>query len=404
MVQSDPEHQARLPSERARRRRGGRLVLGAVVCTVALVAIFVTLVSAGTGSARPNGPTGHPRGVHPGRTKTSLTRMAVVALPDPDAPPPNPNPAVPGVVVESGEDESDPVLDVDSGRYFLYTSGVPGVRWVNVPVSWSTQFGSWSAVIDALPTLPSWVAPGFTWAPDVHQFGNTYVLYFTAMVRGTSPGMECIGDATSALPSGPFTPLPNPFICQSNLGGSIDPRVFVAPNGTDYMLWKSDQNIGGANTPTQMWSQPLAADGLRLVGQPALLLHPDEPWEGTIVEAPDMVEVHGAYWLIYSGNWFNGPHYAIGAARCAGPLGPCLDLPDNPLLGSNLQGQGPGEASVFADSAGVWMLYSPWQSEAPNPDIPPRPVVITRLGFAPSGPYLAAGGPPPALNILPRPF
>ena len=117
-----------------------------------------------------------------------------------------------------------------------------------------------------------------------------------------------------------------------------------------------------------------------------------------------MVEVHGAFWLIYSGNWFNRPDYAIGAARCASPLGPCLDLPHNPLLGSNLQGHGPGEASLFADSAGVWMLYSPWQSQAPHPDIPPRPVVITRLGFGPSGPYLAAGGPPPSLGVLPRPF
>jgi hypothetical protein len=147
-----------------------------------------------------------------------------------------------------------------------------------------------------------------------------------------------------------------------------------------------------------MWSQPLAAGGLGLTGRPAELMGPDKGWQGTIVEAPDMVEVAGAYWVFYSGNWFNQPAYAIGAARCSGPAGPCADTSALPLLGSNLQGAGPGEASVFRDPAGVWMLYSPWRSLAPKPDVPPRPVYVTRLGFASSGPYLAAGGPPPGLG------
>jgi hypothetical protein len=46
------------------------------------------------------------------------------------------------------------------------------------------------------------------------------------------------------------------------------------------------------------------------------------------------------------------------------------------------------------------MLYSPWRSLTPKPDIPARPVFIIRLGFLPSGPYLAAGGPPGALDVL----
>ena len=248
--------------------------------------------------------------------------------------------------------------------------------------------------------LPPWVGAGFTWAPDVHRFATGYVLYFTALVRGSHPAMECIGDAVGTSPTGPFRPSPQPFICQPTLGGDIDPRVIVGLDGSPYMLWKSDQNIGGATTPTQMWSAPLSADGRTLTGRPALLLTPDEPWEGTIVEAPDMVAVDGTFWLVYSGNWFNGPNYAIGAARCAGPQGPCADLGQNPLLGSNAQGSGPGEPSLFADSDGVWMLYSPWRSLAPRPDIPPRPVEITRIGFTAAGPYLAAGGPPPPLDPL----
>jgi hypothetical protein len=319
-------------------------------------------------------------------------------IPAVDRPPPDPDPSSPGTVVPSGEDQSDPFLTVFDGRYFLYTSGVPGLPPVNVPVATATDMATWSRVTDALPVLPRWAVPGYTWAPDVDRFGSGYVLYFTAMEVGTRPARECIGDATGTDPWGPFTAATRPFICQGPLGGSIDPRVFTGAGGRRWLLWKSDQNIGGSSRPTQMWSQALTADGLGLVGRAVAILQPDEPWQGSIVEAPDLVEVGGAYWVVYSGNWFNQPAYAIGAARCRGPQGPCADVSPVPLLASNAQGQGPGEASVLADRSGVWLLYSPVRSHVAVPVYPPRPVFVTRLGFTPDRVYLAAGGPPPDLD------
>jgi hypothetical protein len=371
------------------RPRRRRLVAVAAVTAVAAVVVVAT-VHAGAAPAHA------PRGSNPGDPPAAAPSGLTAA----DRPPPDAHPAAPGSRVGSGQDQSDPFLLLAEGRYFLYTSGAPGVPAINVPVASATDFGAWSPVTDALPSLPRWAVPGFTWAPDVQQFGSTYVLYFTAMVVWTRPAMECIGDATGPAPDGPFTPTRAPFICQVGLGGSIDPRVFTDADGTRWMLWKSDQNIAGASTPTQMWSQELTADGLGLTGQAFEIMGPDEPWQGSIVEAPDMVEVAGNYWDFYSGNWFNQPAYAIGAARCAGPEGPCSDSSPLPLLGSNQQGQGPGEESVFEDSSGIWMLYSPWRSQAPHPDFPLRPVFVTRVGFTSAGPYLAAGGPPPSLEAL----
>jgi len=375
----------------------------ALVAAVGLVAALTTAGTVHTGTVRTGA-------VNTGAVHTTVHALAARAGSRPatapsgiapaDRPPVTADPGAPGLVVPSGQDQSDPVLTVFEGRYFLYTSGIPGSPPVNVPVASATDFGDWSPVGDALPALPHWAVPGYTWAPDVHRFGSAYVLYFTAMVVGSKPAMECIGAATGTAPDGPFTPASAPFICQIDQGGSIDPRVFTDADGTNWMLWKSDQNIGGATTPTKMWSQRLSGDGLGLVGQPAFLMGPDELWQGTIVEAPDMVEVDGNYWVFYSGNWFDQPAYAIGAARCQSPMGPCSDPSPWPLLASNDQGRGPGEASVFADSSGVWMLYSPWRSQAPHPDYPLRPVVITRIGFTPTSTYLAAGGPPPSLDVL----
>jgi hypothetical protein len=394
----------------ARFHRPTTVVIAITAAAVVIAAVALLIGGGGhtatfSRTATPSARTARPstrlntRRVDPSTT-SNLSAFASTAPAGVDAPPPDRDPSGPGQEVEGGADQSDPFLLLDGTRYFLYTSGIPGPPTVNVPVTSATRFGSWGPVTDALPDLPPWVAAGFTWAPDVQRFGTTYVLYFTALVRNSHPAMECIGDAVGTSASGPFRPLRQPFICQPTLGGDIDPRVIVSPDGVPFMLWKSDQNIGGSNTPTQMWSQHLAGDGLTLTGRPALLLMPDQPWEATIVEAPDMVEVGDAYWLVFSGNWYNGPNYAIGAARCDSPQGPCVDLGQNPLLGSNAQGSGPGEPSLFADSAGVWMLYSPWHSLAPHPDFP-RPVDITRLGFDAAGPYLAAGGPPPPLYPLP---
>jgi Glycosyl hydrolases family 43 len=372
-----------------------RLIAWSAVVAVALIVLVGAV--AGTSSARASSR-------HADGSSNGGPGAPVPLLTDTAAPPPNPVALAPGVDIGAGLDESDPFLTVADGRYVLITSGGTKADPVNIPLTTSTDFVHWTTPVDALPVLPPWAEHGFTWAPDLHRFGTTYALYFTALIAGSTPPTECIGSAFSPSPTGPFNASPSPFICQVDQGGSIDPRVFVDSDGTPWMLWKSDQNIGGSNTPTIMWSQELSSDGTQLLGSPSILMSPDRPWQGTIVEAPDMVKVGGAYWVIYSANWYNSPAYAIGAARCAGPAGPCADVGPGPLLASNLQGAGPGEASVFHDPAGIWLLYSPRRSLAPKPDIPPRPVYITRLGFTSDGPYLAAGPLPSAADLLTFPI
>jgi beta-xylosidase len=292
-------------------------------------------------------------------------------------------------MITSGQDRPDPFMVVQGGRHYLFTS--QGTEPDNVPVESATRIGHWGPLTDALPVLPAWAAWGYTWAPDVHRFGRSYMLYFTALLKGTvNPKIQCIGDAVGTRLTGPYTPAPAPIICQQAQGGSIDPRTFVDGNGTPYMTWKSDENsdVNGTSL-TSIYSQSLSADGRHLLGQPTRIFGPDQPWQGRIIEAQDLIEVHGAYYMFYSANWFNQPYYAIGVARCQGPLGPCADTSPTPFLASNGQGQGPGEPSVFADSKGIWLLYTPFYF-IPGTSFE-RPVALARLGFGPTGPYL---GPP----------
>jgi len=379
------------PTRHRSPRRKVAVVLGALVAVVVLV---LTVQPWNGAQATPSHPaSSHPAGA--GAAPQHPSSLAYTAAPS-TQPPPTVDPSAPGQLVASGENRSDPFLLHTAGRYYLYTSGTTSIPFLNVPVASTTDFVTWTKPKDAMVHLPTWAAEPFTWGPDVHQFGSTYVLYFTGFLKAFDE--QCIGAAVSSSPDGPFKAQARPFICQSNLSGSIDPRVFTDSSGTLYMQWKSDQNAHGSATPTTLWSQRLGADGLSLLGSPSALMSPDEPWQGTVIEAPDMVEVDGVYWLTYAANWFNQPAYGIGVAWCKGPVGPCADLTDQPLISSNAQGQGPGEPSFYQDATGVWMLYTPIKSLDGDP---PRPVFITRVGFTTKGAYLAAGGPPPSLTAAP---
>jgi hypothetical protein len=210
-----------------------------------------------------------------------------------------------------------------------------------------------------------------------------------------NPLTHCIGAAFAASAKGPFVPASHPMICQLLHRGSIDARIFVQPNGHLVMLSKSEDNanpsVPGPDQDgyTGIYAQGLSANGRKLLGKPTKIFSPSEPWEGTIVEAPDMVKAWGTYWLFFSGNWYDSTSYGIGVAQCATAFGPCSDPNPEPFLGSNRQGVGPGESSIFRNGGDVYLLYNPFKANDPGPVIP-RPVAITRIGFTPKGPYLAS--------------
>jgi hypothetical protein len=282
-------------------------------------------------------------------------------------------------------DFPDPSVILVGQTYFAYaTNSVAG----NIQIIDSTDLAHWSAIGNALPSLPAWATPNNTWAPSVAMIGGTFVLYYAANVAGTAD--ECISVATASQPQGPFHDTSTaPLACQRSLGGSIDPASFIDTDGTQYLVWKS----GGPST-SKIWSQPLVPSGTSFVpgSNPTSLLVPDQPWEAGTVEAPDLVTTGGGYYLFYSGNDWNGGNYAVGVATCRGPLGPCSDASPNPILSSRSGIAGPGGESVFADAAGnFWIAFHAWLPGAvgfPNS----RDLYLRRLTFSGPVPSVATSG------------
>jgi beta-xylosidase len=232
-----------------------------------------------------------------------------------------------------------------------------------VPVATSPDLRHWSPPRDALPQLPAWAEWGRTWAPGVTRLDGRYLLYFAAHHQPS--GRQCIGFATSATAHGPYlSPATEPLVCQTHLGGSIDPHPFIDHDGTGYLLWKADGNAIGQ--PSTLFAQHLAPDGLSLTGQPVPLLSSDAAWEQPLIENPALVSAGRSYTLLYSGGWWESAGYATGYATCHTPLGPCTKATvDRPLLASASDQAGPGGATVVTAPAGDhWLAYHAWNHQA----------------------------------------
>jgi len=266
-------------------------------------------------------------------------------------------------VVEE-DDVGDPfVLTVPAGgggdpriRYVLYWT----TDWQsNVPTAVSSDHVHWRRIADSLPDLPAWALQSrtMTWGPTVHRAGSTWVLYYSTQDAGSR--RECIGRATSALPTGPFADNSSaPLVCRPALGGDIDPSVVTAGNGASSLLWKNDGNAIGE--PVSIWQQPLADDGLSLTGEPTPLLAADQAWEHGLVEGPAMLAAtKGGWWLFYSGGTWQSNTYDTGVAWCATVSGPCRKTAEVPLLDSTPTAVSPGGFDTFVDSDGkLWATYS----------------------------------------------
>ena len=251
-------------------------------------------------------------------------------------------------------DFPDPAVILVGQTYYAYaTNSVAG----NIQIIQSTDLTHWTAVGNALPSLPAWAQSHFTWAPAVAMIGGTFVLYYAANVAGS--GRECISVATATQPQGPFTDRSTaPLECQTALGGSIDPASFIEPNGGLFLVWKS----GGPGS-SKIWSEQLDQTGTAFApgATPTVLLTPGQAWEAGTVEAPDLVTAGGRYLLFFSGNNWDGANYAVGVAACSGPLGPCADTSPRPILSSGAGVLGPGGESVFAGATGAyWMAFHAW--------------------------------------------
>jgi hypothetical protein len=250
-------------------------------------------------------------------------------------------------------DAADPFVAIDDQPWLFTTNSAAG----NVPVVTGGSGGGRVVVADALPRLPDWAEPGFTWAPAVTHSDIGWVLAFTA--RHAASGRQCIGVATSPVVGGPYSPAAEPLVCDIDRGGSIDPSFVTDDAGGQWLLYKDDGNCCGL--PTTLHAVPLTPDATALAGPAVDLLSADLSWEAGLVEAPSMAKVGDRWLLLYSASRWDTAGYAVGAAWCDSPAGPCVKQSAPALTaGGGLDGPGGVEFVSTSRTNQVMVTFHAW--------------------------------------------
>jgi xylan 1,4-beta-xylosidase len=242
-------------------------------------------------------------------------------------------------------DFPDPGAIYDSGQFWVATTASPAGLF---PVLRSGDLRTWVLTGAAFSSPPEWASGSF-WAPALSRAGGQVLMYYSA--REIS-GRHCLAVATAPTPAGPYADR-GPLVCQGV--GSIDPAVAVI-DGRRWLLWKEDGNSVGL--PTAILAIRISDDGTRLIGTRRRLLTNRGGWEGSIVEAPDLISHGGRLYLFYSANVCCGSscRYGVGVARARSIWGPWRRNPGNPILAGNRTWRCPGHPTAIRGPHGDWYL------------------------------------------------
>jgi beta-xylosidase len=298
-------------------------------------------------------------------------------------------------------DFPDPFVLKVGKTYYAYATSASGGGG-NLPELRSRDLVHWKDSGDAMPIPALW--PDRFWAPVVARLDDgAYVMYYTG--HDPKVGKQCVGMGRSKSPAGPFRDSGGkPFLCQSEEGGTIDADV-LRDGSNLYLYFKNDGNCCGI--PTYIYAQKLSSDGRKLVGKRVRLIYNDQAWEGDVVEAPTMWKQDGTYYLFFSGNHWDSSSYAIGYATCRGPMGPCKEASQNPIVRYHFggcQAEGPGGETITTDASGqTWILYHAWMSDSISYDVGGQRVLwLDRLDWKDGKPVIHAPSckaePGPATN------
>lgn len=260
---------------------------------------------------------------------------------------------------------ADPFILRTRDRWYLYCTKEGGGGF---PVRSSDDLVHWQEHGLALsPATAKWGENRF-WAPECYEIGGRYYLFYSAHWKENPTGaLENfrIGAAVSDRPEGPFEDIANRPIFDPGYP-IIDANLYA--EGGKYYLYYSrccyEHCVDGLEE-SWIYGVELQPDFSGVIGEPVLLLRPEQAWEGRSAAATGrrwnegsyLFKAGGKYVMTYSGNFFGGPDYAVGYAVGDGPLGPFVKAAENPVLQRFGEITGTGHSCMFDAPDGMKICY-----------------------------------------------
>jgi GH43 family beta-xylosidase len=300
------------------------------------------------------------------------------------------------------------VLKASNGTYYCYATSAINIGYK----AWSSE------------DLVHWKEEGFVyekneqswgfkqfWAPEVVEHHGRFYMYYTA--RWSLKDSLRIGVAVADHPAGPFVDvLVQPLF---DFGyAAIDANVWIEDDGSKYLYYSRDcsENVVDGKHESHIYGIELADDMVSVVGEPVLLIQPDQQWEQKSGpdwfwnEGPFVFKRSGFYYLMYSANFFSGRDYAVGYAVSNNPLGPFVKYEYNPVLASKeetVSGSGHNSVTLSPDGKEWFIVYHTHTDPVKGGG--DRQLCIDRMGFREDGSIYVHGPtvtdqPAPGMSIF----
>jgi GH43 family beta-xylosidase len=204
---------------------------------------------------------------------------------------------------------------------------------------------------------------GDVWAPEMHRgTDGLWYIYSSSRVTKEEGGKKIfvLGSSNS-----------DPFKGEWEFKGrpaydifSIDPTVYTAPDGTQYMCYSRVDSKNGQVLDIAKMMNPYTCYNGTTIAKAELDWELVEPYTGksAILEGAFFLENNGRLFIIYSANGCWSNHYALGVLEYIGGdlcSAKSWKKHPEPLLTYGNEVYGPGHASFFRspDGTEVWCVY-----------------------------------------------
>ena len=258
---------------------------------------------------------------------------------------------------------ADPYVLKANGRYYLYaTAEENGVFQVRV----SDNLLHWSAPKTIFRAGKDFWGKDCFWAPECHVIDGQYYLFFSAN-RKDSDALEsfAITCVRCDTPDGEFEDfLQRPIFVADY--PTIDGNILVE-DGHIYLYYSRccfEHNVNGLEE-SWIYGVELKRDLTGIIGEPQLLLKPEQEWEGRSApttgrrwnEGSYIIKEGGCYYIMYSANFYMERHYAMGYAVGMSPMGPFAKAAENPIAECTEEITGTGHGCLVRTDEGLMAVY-----------------------------------------------
>lgn len=216
-------------------------------------------------------------------------------------------------------DMADPSVTRVGDTY--YAAGTSSEWAPYYPLFKSKDLVNWKQVGHIFDEKPDWTYSSF-WAPELFYHNGKLYCYYSA--RDSKTHISYVGVAIADKPGGKFKDY-GPLVKYGI--EAIDGYVFD-DGGQLYISWK---NFGAGAHPDRLLGCRLSADGLKLEGDPFIMI---EDSEGIGMEGQCHFKSGEYYYTIYSANSCCGAasNYDVRVARSKTFAGPYEKYEGNPVL------------------------------------------------------------------------